>query len=71
MGALGGSLLGLPGLEGWDAANKLSTGNTLLGLEGKPDGRVSASQMNLSVNDGGDNYLINDSGADVLLINTM
>ncbi len=71
MGALGGRLLGLFGLEGWDAANKLSTGSSLLELEGRPDGRVSASQMNLSVNDAGDNFLINDGGADVLLINTM
>lgn len=64
---LGGKLLGLFGFGSWDGAQFLSTGRG--GYHGQPDGRVSASQMNLSVNDAGDNYLINDTLADVLLIN--
>lgn len=65
MGALGGKLLGLFGVEGWDSPKKLSAGT---GLEGRPDGKPSASAENLLVNDAGDNREINDAG-DVLLIN--
>ena len=64
MGKLGGSLLGLFGYEGWDSPMSLSSGE---GLEGRPDGKPSASAENLLVNDGGDNREINDAG-DVLLI---
>jgi hypothetical protein len=42
----------------------LSSGD---GLEGRPDGKPSASAENLLVNDAGDNREINDAG-DVLLI---
>ena len=69
MSGIGGKLLGLFGFGSWEGSDLLSSGRS--GLEGNPDGRLSASQMNLSVKDDGDSYLINDSGADVLLINTM
>lgn len=65
MGALGGSLLGLSGLEGWDSPQSLSDGD---GFESKPDGKVSASAINLLIN-ASDNLLINDQG-DVRLIGT-
>jgi hypothetical protein len=65
MGALGGSLLGLGGLEGWDSARSLSDGD---GFESKPDGKVSASAINLLIN-ATDNMLINNMG-DVRLIGT-
>lgn len=63
MGALGGSLLGLSGLEGWDSPQSLSDGD---GFESKPDGKVSASNINLLIN-ATDNMLINNMG-DVRLI---
>lgn len=65
-GGLGGKLLGLFGFGSWDGGDTLGTGRP--GYEGNPDGKPSASQMNLLINDAGDNYLINDAG-DVLLIN--
>ncbi len=65
MGKLGGSLMGLFGLEGWDSPRSLSDGT---GLESLPDGKPSAANENLLVNDAGDNRLVNDAG-DVLLLN--
>jgi hypothetical protein len=62
-GGLGGSILGLFGFGSWTGAQFLGTD----GLNENPDGKPSASRMNLLIN-ATDNYEINDAG-DVLLIN--
>lgn len=62
---IGGGLLGLFGFGSWDGGATLGTGR--LGWHGNPDGKPSASKMNLLIN-ATDNRQINTAG-DVLLIN--